>query len=148
MTAQTMPSSLTMDELLATLDAQCEDYSAMYREGVAQRDCLRDDDLKGLDEVTSRVRALMDRVRVRHADLPTDLARLEQQNPEVAERTKCLRLTIQSVLQLRDQSDVAARKLLEDTRAQLRQVRTGRRASRGYRQQPKHLEARFVDNVR
>lgn len=143
-----MPSDLTMDELLATLDAQCEDYSAIYREGVVQRDCLRDDDLRALNEVTGRMQALMNRVRVRHADLPADLARLERQNPEVAERTKTLRLTIQSILHLRDQSDGAARKLLEDTRMQLRQVRTGRRASRGYRQHPKHLEARFVDNLR
>lgn len=148
MTTTAMTSSATIDDLLAILDAQCEDYGAMYREGVVQRDCLRNDDLDGLNAVTGRMQALMDRVRLRHADLPADLVRLEREHAEVATRTDCLRRTIQSVLALRDQSDQAARRLMEHTRTQLRQVSTARRASRGYQQQPRHLEARFVDNLR
>ena len=130
-----------LQQLLEILDEQCEDYQSMYREGVAQRDCLRDDDLRGL-------KALMDSVRARHTRLPVELIRLEREQPEVAERTECLRHTIQSVLDLRDQSERAARGLLGETRRQLRQVRTGRRASRGYGRPPAAQESRFVDNLR
>ncbi|MDA0338122.1 MAG: hypothetical protein O2782_23370, partial [bacterium] len=80
--------------------------------------------------------------------MPVELARLERESSEVAERTECLRRTIRSVLDLRDQSERAARDLLDDTRRQLHQVGTGRRASRGYRRHPSFQEARFVDNVR
>ncbi len=148
MTASTTTSPAAVEALLTTLDAQCEDYGAMYREGVRQRDCLRGDDLKGLVEATRRMRELMDRVRTRHVDLPADLVRLERGNPEVAARTNSLRQTIKSVLELRDQSEQSARQLLDDTRSQMRQVGTGRRASRGYRRQPALQDPRFVDNLR
>ena len=137
-----------LQQLLEILDEQCEDYQSMYREGVAQRDCLRDDDLRGLNASTGRMRALMDSVRARHTRLPVELIRLEREQPEVAERTECLRHTIQSVLDLRDQSERAARGLLGETRRQVRQVRTGRRASRGYGRPPAAQESRFVDNLR
>ncbi len=139
---------LSLLELIETLEAQCEDYQAMHREGVLQRDCLRGDDLRGLNAATARMRLLMDRVGRRQATMPVELARLERESPAVAERTECLRRTIRSVLELRDQSERAARDLLDDTRRQLHQVGAGRRASRGYRRHSSIQEARFVDNVR
>ena len=141
----TSMASMPMQELLDTLDAQCEDYQVMYREGLVQRDCLRDDDLKGLNVTSRRIRMLMDRVRGRQVDMPADLAQLGRQLPEVGQRLECLRQTIQSVLDVRDETDGAARQLLDDTRRQLYQVGTGRRASRGYRRQPPPQAARFVD---
>ena len=138
-------ASMPMQELLDTLDAQCEDYQVMYREGLVQRDCLRDDDLKGLNATSRRIRMLMDRVRGRQVDMPADLAQLGRQLPEVGQRLECLRQTIQSVLDVRDETDGAARQLLDDTRRQLHQVGTGRRASRGYRRQSPPQAASFVD---
>lgn len=141
MTSMAMP----MRELLDTLDAQCLDYQAMYRHGLVQRDCLRGDDLKKLNATAVHMRALMDRVRTRQVRMPADLAQLEREHPEVGRRTQCLRRRIQAVLDLRDESDCAARRLLDDTRRQLHQVGTARRASRGYRRQPPPQVARFVD---
>jgi|APSaa5957512622_1039677.scaffolds.fasta_scaffold66576_3 hypothetical protein len=141
-------SSVAHGDLIEALDAQCEDYQAMHHEGVLQRDCLRGDDLTGLNAATGRMRVLMDRVRMRQASMPTDLALVGRTCPQVAQRTECLRQTIQRVLDLRDQSEATASALLADTRRQLQQVGAGRRASRGYRRQPNLQEARFVDNVR
>ena len=139
---------MTDTDLLEALDRQCEDYQAIYREGIAQRDCLRGDDLDGLNAATQRMRELMDRVRQRHACLPGDLPQLERERPDVAERTDCLRRTIQAVLEVRDESERAATDLMADTRRQLRRVGTGQRASRGYRRQLLPAESRFVDNMR
>lgn len=143
-----MTTTTDIGNLLEALDAQCEDYQAMYREGIAQRDSLRDDDLQRLNDSTRRLRDLMDRVRQRHAHMPTDLPRLEREQPEVAQRTATLRHTIEAVLAVRDESEQAATHLLDDTRRQLRQVGTGRRASRGYRRVTTPQESRFVDNMR
>ena len=138
-------ASMPTQELLESLDAQCEDYQVMYREGLVQRDCLRDDDLKRLNATTGRIRTLMERVRLRQIGMPADLARLGREFAEVGRRLQCLGQMIQSVLHVRDESDGAARQLLDDTRRQLHQVGTGRRASRGYRRQPPPQAARFVD---
>lgn len=135
------------DHLLQALDAQGQDYGLLYRASLEQRDCLRRDDLPGANAAGERVRALIDRVRLRQAHLPADLPGRERGDPAVAERVDALRRAIQSVLEVRGQSEAAARRLLEETRCQLRRVDTGRRASRGYRPQAAR-GARFVDGAR
>ena len=143
----TTPDTTAVTTLLDDLDAQCADYQAMYREGVKQRDCLRQDDLTGLHDASERIRGLMDQVRLRQRRLPADLSQLEKQETEIATRIGALRQLIRSVLDVRDQSENAAHVLLEETRRQLRQADTGRRASRRY-QQPSVQDARFVDGIR
>lgn len=140
-------SSPPDDALLADLDAQCEDFQAVYREGLRQRDCLRLDDLSGANDACQCMRRLMTRIQVRAARLPTDLAAADRQRPEVAHRTATLRRIIQSVEEVRAQSERATLDLLESTQRQLRQFDTGRRAAKGYRGAvlPR---ARFVDGSR
>jgi hypothetical protein len=138
-------SLVALNDVLLALDAQCEDYRSMYREGLAQRDNLQADEVRGLTASAGRVRALMDRVRERQASLPADLVQLGLQHPQVAERIELLRSCIQSVLDLRAQSEQVTRELLDQTRRQMRQIGTGKRASRGYQRPPSLREPRFVD---
>lgn len=136
-----------VDEILTHLDAQCGDYQAMYREGLQQRDCLRNDDLPGLNTATQRMRGLMDRVQLRQRELPPDLTKLERSQPAVAERTESMRQLIHAILEVREQSESAAQALLDNTQDELRSFDTGRRATRQY--QPTRVnEARFIDGRR
>lgn len=134
-------------DLLEALDAQCGDYRAMYETGLRQRDCLRLGDLTGLSRASEGMKALMDRLRVRQARLPADLLQVEQADAEVARRTGHIRQLLHAILALGSQSEGEARRLLEETRRDLRRFDAGRRASRGY--QP-HCAAgpRFVDHRR
>ena len=136
-----------LEAILPVLDAQCEDYKALCREGQRQRDCLRSDDMQGMNEATRSMRVLMNRIQLRQAQLPPDLAGIAQRRPAVAERTAALRQFVHRVLQVRDESERAARELLEATRHQLHQFDAGRRAARGY-QRVVPRQPRFVDGSR
>lgn len=136
-----------LEAILPVLDAQCEDYGALYCEGQRQRDCLRRDDMQGMNEATRSMRVLMNRIQLRQAQLPPDLAGLAQRQPAVAERTATLRQFVRRVLRVRDESEQAARELLAATRHQLHQFDAGRRAARGYRRVAPR-QPRFVDGSR
>ena len=88
---------------------------------------------------------LQGRIRLRQARLPTDLA--TRPEPEVGERTSAIRNAILRVEKLRLANEETVRRLLEETRGEIRRSSHGRKVARGYRAQ-RVEEARFYDGRR
>ena len=132
-------------ELVALLEAQREDYQAMYAAGLAQRESLARDDMSGVHAALARANALMGRIRLRQARLPANLG--SNSEPDVGERTRALRDAILRVERLRQSNEDAVRLQLQETRDEIRRSGRGRKVARGYR--GRQVEgARFFDRRR
>jgi len=135
-----------MDELEKTLeflDQQCSDYRAMYQLSLDQRACIEREDLPALQTLFARTHRLMDRIRLRQAQLPT----LEGRHPEVEQRYETLRDLLVDLQELRQFNQQAAQRLLERAREEIRRFGKGRRAVRGY-QNAQVGQARLFDGTR
>ncbi|MBT4609851.1 MAG: hypothetical protein HOM68_28240 [Gemmatimonadetes bacterium] len=130
------------------LDAQCADFQQMQGLGRRQRECLIRDDLEGLSEAMTQMQELMVKVRVRQRDMAPGLTHHVRRQPEVAERVERLRHLIESISQVRTQSETAAQHLLGETRAELDQSNRQRKATRGYGLPARVNEPRFTDGFR
>lgn len=130
------------------LDAQCEDFQQMQVLGRRQRECLLRDDLQGLSQAMSQMQELMVRVRLRQRDMNVELDAETRRRPEVATRVERLRELIESISDVRSQSEGAARDLLHQTRQEMEQSNRQKRARRGYGQAGRLNEPRFTDGLR
>ncbi len=130
------------------LDAQCADFYQMQGLGRRQRECLLRDDLKGLSDAMSQMQQMMMQVRLRQQDMGPILTSQKDSSPEVTERVERLRHLIESISQVRTQSELAAKQLLGQTHGELEQANQQRRASRGYGQPASVNEPRFTDGLR
>ncbi|MBI92953.1 MAG: hypothetical protein CME05_07015 [Gemmatimonadaceae bacterium] len=130
------------------LDAQYEDFQQMKGLGRRQRECLLRNDLKGLSQAMTQMQELMVRVRLRQRDLAVELDDEARCRPEVAERVERLRHLIESVAQVRSQSEEVTRMLLHQTRQEMEQSTRQKRATRGYGQPARVNEPRFTDGLR
>ena len=95
----------------------------------------------------TQMQELMVRVRLRQRDLAVELDDEARCRPEVAERVERLRHLIESVTQVRSQSEEVTRMLLHQTRQEMEQSTRQKRATRGYG--PARVnEPRFTDGLR
>ncbi|MBT6145489.1 MAG: hypothetical protein HOH74_08675 [Gemmatimonadetes bacterium] len=143
-----MPATIDIRAHVDFLDAQCEDFQQMQGLGRRQRECLLRDDLKGLSQAMTQMQELMVRVRLRQRDLAVELDEETRHLPEVAERVERLRHLIESIAQVRSQSEDATRTLLRQTRQEIEQSTRQKRARRGYGQAARVNEPRCTDGLR
>ena len=130
-------------EILELLDQQCSAYRAMYDVGLAQRDCIEREDLSGLETAFARMQVLMDQVRLRQRQLPD----LRAGGPEVVRRVAVMRNLIYEIEDQRRHAQEGAERLLDQARAEMRQMGKGRRAHRGY-QAASPGQSRLFDGTR
>lgn len=128
--------------LVALLEEQQDDYRALYAAGLAHRGSLAREDLQGVSASLARTNALMGRIQLRQARLPADL--VTRTEPEVAQRTRAIREAILRVEKLRRANEGTVRRLLEETRGEIRRSTQGRKVARGYRRH-RVEDARFFD---
>lgn len=128
------------------IDRQYEAYKSMYQVGLEQRSCIAGEDLAGLDDSFARLHRLMDRIRLRQAELD-ELCPGGSFPAELGERRQALRLIVLELQDLRRVNEKALRGLLDRAREDLKQVQQGRRAVRGYGLAQVH-QARFFDGTR
>lgn len=135
----------TTSDLTRVLDAQHEDLRAILALSTRQGQCLAREDLAGVETVSARMHALMRRIQLRQSELPGDLARTP--DPAVAERVRDMQDTLQRAMRMRQTNEHSACQLLARTRSELKHLRQGEQATRGYR----HLQvadSRFYDGRR
>lgn len=106
------------------LDQQYLDYEEMLELGRGQRASLEQEDLPAVERSFSRLHRLMDQIRLRQASLPE----LDRGIPEVAARCRRLERIIGDLQDLRRCNQELARRLLEQTAAEIRQLGQSRRA--------------------
>ena len=136
-----------MEKALEILDQHYEDYRAMYRVGLEQRDCIAREDLSGLEVSFERMHRLTDRIRRRQAGMP-ELGPGGGAAPgELQQRHQNLRHIIGELQEVRQSNERAVKRLLQRTRDELRQFGKGQRAARGYRR-TRVQDARFFDGTR
>lgn len=125
------------------LDQQCGDYQAMYSLAQEQWVCLEREDLPALEASFAQMHRIMNRIYLRQREL----SMLAQGDPESEARRAWLRRIIAELQEVCQANQRVARRLLERTRGEIRQVDRGKRASQEYRGSPLVL-ARLVDNTR
>ncbi len=130
---------------LQLLDQQYDDYKAMYSASLSQRSCIAREDVDGLQACFHRMRAIMDRIRLRQAALPGPALAASAASEEVVERTEAIRHLIGDLQAVREGNEASVRRLMERTRGELEQFQRGRRATRGYATQKPVEKARFYD---
>ncbi|MFC1525858.1 hypothetical protein ACFL6X_03490 [Candidatus Latescibacterota bacterium] len=134
----------TIDEI-AVLEQQHQDYKAMHAVSLSQRDCLKREDLEGVNASGARMHDLMNRIRLRQKELPDEVGMGHE--PDVRVWTEAIRHTIRQILEVRQANEDTLRGMMVQTRREMQQFAQGRRAARGYRHQ-KVEEARFYDGSR
>lgn len=130
------------------LDAQFEDFQQMQRLGRRQRECLLRDDLKGLNQAMTQIQDLMVQIRVRQRDLGGAISDEARREPDVAQRLERLCKLIESISQVRSQSEQAANGLLTQTRQEMEKSNLQIRAKRKYGHPAQVNEPRFTDGLR
>ena len=106
------------------LDQQYLDYEEMLELGRGQRVSLEQEDLPAVERSFSRLHRLMDQIRLRQASLPE----LDRSVPEVEARCRRLERIIGDLQDLRRCNQELARRLMERTAAEIRQLGQSRRA--------------------
>ena len=119
------------------LERQLKAYRAMYQIGLEQRDCIARSDIEGLNQTFDPMRRLMDQIRLEQEDGPNNLADGDGQ--------RALREIIGRIQGLHDDNEKAVRRLMGQTRTQLKAFQQGRRRVQSYGPQAL-AEARFVDS--
>ena len=134
-------------DLLSILDGQYEDYLSMQRVSAEQSRSIARDDVAELEASFGRMHRLMDRIRLRQLELPGNVAEIEARDAEVARRLEALRGLIRGLLRDRQANETSVQRLMDRTRAELKQFGQGQRAAKGYRSRSVE-DARFFDGTR
>lgn len=139
-----------MSELARALDLiehQKQSYRVMYRTSLRQRECIECEDMDGLNRAFDEMHQAMEQILKQQARMP-DLGWLsEEEGCQVRVAQSRLRPVVDDVEQLRQINVQSIRRLMEQTRGELRQFGRGRRAVKGYRSAAVG-EARFFDGRR
>jgi len=135
-------------EVVAILDAQYDDYRAMFDIGSHQSNCLSRSDLTGLDDSFRKMHSCMDRIRLRDSRLPQHWQ--ETADPLIAERRSHLRQIIGELDRIRQLNEQSVKDLLQETRLDLKRSQRGHKAVKNYLSHKgvPPQEARFYDGVR
>lgn len=118
----------TTSPVCALLDQQYVDYEEMLELGREQRANLEREDLPAVEQSFVGIHRLMNQIRLRQSSLPA----LDQSLPEVAARCRRLERLIGDLQDLRRCNQELARRLMERTAAEIRQLGQSRRAFRNY----------------
>ena len=124
------------------VERQLETYGAMYQVSLLQRDCIARNDLEGLNQTFGSMRQLMDQIR-----LDQGKEGQVRQGVEGRGTSKALREVIERIQRLHSANETAVRRLMAQTRLQLKQFQQGRRQVQNYGA-PTLAESRFVDSKR
>ena len=134
--------------ICSALDQQFEDYRSMHKLNEEQGEHIVREDLPALDATFDVMQLIMDRIRLRQGELgelPSATGNVT--DSQVISRIKRNRSIILKLMELRDKNEMLMKRLLSQTRSELRQFGQARQAAKGYRWE-KLKASRFYDRFR
>ena len=135
-----------LKQALDLLERQRIAYGDMLQLGVAQKSCIENEDLSGLESAFQGMHHAMVEIELRQAEMPF-LTDAEKDDRALLDSRSSVTQVLMEVEEIRKLNERALHILLERTKRDLGKLGQGRLAARGYTN-VRVRESRFLDSLR